>query len=593
MATAITPTTTTRVGTSVAGSRARRAGTDVPPVVLAGQELRREPTSWADRIERVAVFVIPFGIFVVVGWNMAVAHQALPGDAVSRTANASAAVFSRDPHLEAIGFVWPPIPQLVQIPLVWLGRWWPALMRDAFAGVIASAFFMAAMMSAVRTWLVECGVTRLTRLILLVLLLVQPMILLYGSNGMSDAAMLAFLVIAARRLARWFETERVLDLTAASLALGAAYLTRYEVAASILAVTVLVGWVSYGRVRRRRPDLGPSRWFRKSATQMAVAALPAGFAMLLWAFVSWAIVDQPFAQFSSAYGNGQQTRTDARAIAALVGAASGLPRAKFFGAQLVVFGVVAIVSIVVILWWARRGALRMWAAVACVAAPLVFLFVSSVQGTTNAWARYVIAVVPLGTMLLGTLIPNVGRRGGRAVGVTAFAVAISLIGVAISYQVIRHDRLDSRYESRELATLPSPVGRYPTDGLAPLTMPWGKQIARDLDRRGIGRGQVLTDEANSFPVVVNAAHQTDFVIPSDRDFSQVLADPGRFGVRYLLVPDPKRSNFDQLNDIYPTLYRDGAGMAHRVDEWRAGTMRFRLYEMNTVAAHPQKTEVDS
>jgi hypothetical protein len=592
MATAITPTTTARVGTSVAGSRPQ-AGADIPPVVLTAREPRRQPASWSDRVERVAVFVIPFGIFLVVGWNMAVVHHVLPGDAVSRTADASAAVFSRDPHLEAVGFVWPPIPQLVQVPIVWLGRWFPELVRDGVAGVLASALFMAAMLSAVRTWLAECGVARLTRLALLVLLFAQPMILIYGSNGMSDAAMLAFLVIGARRLARWFEAERPLDLTACSVALGAAYLTRYEVAASIIAVAVLVGWLSYGRFRARRPDLPTSRLVRKSATQMCVAALPAGFSVLLWAFASWAIVDHPFAQFSSSYGNSRQVQQRAKDIAILAGSATGLPRAKFFGAQVLVFGVVAAVTIVVILWWARRGALRMFAAIACLASPLVFLFASAVNGSTFAWPRYAIAVVPLGTMLLGTLIAGVGRVGGRHLAATALAIALSVTGVIVSYRVIREGRLGTSDEALALATMPEPLGGFHVRVTTPPSLPWGRRIASDLDARHLHRGEVLTDEANSFSVVLDANHQSDYVVPSDRDFTQILSDPGRFGVRYLLVPDAKTSNFDQLNDVYPTLYRDGAGIAHRIAEWRAGSTRFRLYEMNTVAAHPQKTEVAS
>ena len=44
------------------------------------------------------------------------------GDALSRTANGYFAIFGRQPHLAAIGFVWTPLPSLVQIPLLALLR---------------------------------------------------------------------------------------------------------------------------------------------------------------------------------------------------------------------------------------------------------------------------------------------------------------------------------------------------------------------------------------------------------------------------------------------------------------------------------------
>ena len=39
-------------------------------------------------------------------------------DAMSRVANGYYVLFSRDPHLAAIGFVWNPLPSLAAIPLL-------------------------------------------------------------------------------------------------------------------------------------------------------------------------------------------------------------------------------------------------------------------------------------------------------------------------------------------------------------------------------------------------------------------------------------------------------------------------------------------
>ena len=59
--------------------------------------------------------------------------EGLGQDGVSRVAIANRILFSRDPHLAAVGFVWSPLPELVLVPLVALKSLWPALVQEAFA----------------------------------------------------------------------------------------------------------------------------------------------------------------------------------------------------------------------------------------------------------------------------------------------------------------------------------------------------------------------------------------------------------------------------------------------------------------------------
>ena len=110
----------------------------------------------------------------------------------------------------------------------------------------------------------------------------------------------------------------------------------------------------------------------------------------------------------------------------------------------------------------------------------------------------------------------------------------------------------------------------------------GHTVARDLARLHLGRGQVLTDSASTFPVILNSSDQRIFVIPADRDFERTLSDPAAFGVRYLLVPDPRAAGYDSLNDSRATLFENGAGIAHLVKDWQLGSgfPHLRLYELD-------------
>src|ERR1041385_9278526 len=50
--------------------------------------------------------------YIALGSYLALVLHAYHGDAYSRVANAYYVLYSRDPHLAAIGFVWMPLPSL-------------------------------------------------------------------------------------------------------------------------------------------------------------------------------------------------------------------------------------------------------------------------------------------------------------------------------------------------------------------------------------------------------------------------------------------------------------------------------------------------
>src|SRR5271156_1769833 len=59
------------------------------------------------------VFLIALGCYLVVSVLLDLKYKSFEGDAVSRMANGYYILYSRDPHLAAIGFVWEPLTSLV------------------------------------------------------------------------------------------------------------------------------------------------------------------------------------------------------------------------------------------------------------------------------------------------------------------------------------------------------------------------------------------------------------------------------------------------------------------------------------------------
>jgi hypothetical protein len=105
-----------------------------------------------------------------------------------------------------------------------------------------------------------------------------------------------------------------------------------------------------------------------------------------------------------------------------------------------------------------------------------------------------------------------------------------------------------------------------------------REIAADLDRLTLGEGTVLTDTAYAYPIVLGSARPTQFVITSDFDFRDAVADPSGHGIRYVLVPE--RAESDALRRQWPTLYEDGAGIAVLVKKWPGAYLgEWRLYRV--------------
>jgi hypothetical protein len=90
------------------------------------------------------------------------------------------------------------------------------------------------------------------------------------------------------------------------------------------------------------------------------------------------------------------------------------------------------------------------------------------------------------------------------------------------------------------------------------------------------------DSYLGFPILVNSVHSKEFIITSDYDFTPLMNDPQRFGIKYYMVPEPTSSGLlDAVNRRYPTMWTDGAGIATLAVEFRStvpGVSSWRLYK---------------
>lgn len=523
-----------------------------------------EPRHGSTRSRRVTESRIVFAVaavcyLAIAGWFWR--NHLIPGDASSRVANAYYVLFSRDPHLAAVGFVWNPLPSLILLPVLPLKALVPALTRDALLAPLASAVFMAGAAAVGNDVLRGLRVTRIPRLALTVLFAAHPMILIYAGDGMSEAFFLFFLMLTVRGLLQWLRDGRPESLVSVGLSLGLSYGVRYEALAPSLAVPLLVAATSWWRGRDR------VRWrYATALADATLVGLPVAVSVAGWAAAARLIVGQWLPTVSSVYGNAAQVIENAGFIGSVTGTTLG---GKFAYASQQMLGLEPPILILLVLTGAvafRRHDARILAILAVFGTVLAFSDLAFLGGNSFGWLRFQIATVPLAILLAGLLLAVPGTRASRAefvvrqnhrtpgparamrrVTAAASVTAVAVMALALPAAVITV--ATPTLGAGEAGWLTS-GGRARGAELAVLQA----RIGADLDAMDFPDGSVITDSAYAFPIILASRRPRQFVITSDRDFKAALQDLSGHRVRYLLVSAPSSGPADAVRLAYPNAF---------------------------------------
>ena len=573
----------------------------VPVTSASGRSISAPAMAWGNRRarsrskaialrrpgERSIVAGLAWLAYMAAAAIVVVGAHSIIGDAWSRVANGYYVLFSRDPHLAAIGFVWNPLPSLAVMPLLPLKLIWPDMVATGFAGSIISALCMAAAVWELHGIALDWHVRRSARIVATLLFAFNPMIVYYGANGMSEAMFILTLVVAVRYLARWVVNPETVPLVVAAFALAAAYMTRYEAVVAALAafgmVVVLSAW-------RRNGDAA-SR-IGEGLADGAVLAVPFATVFVAWAVASWLIVGDPFQQFTSVYGVVSQLAVAQSSVAQSTGQGTS---AAYLWIAKQILGLEPGLVIVGLLGFAvtfrGRHGLTL-PAVAIFGGVVAFAIFGFLTGRTLGWLRYSITVIPLASILaLAVLAPNPARAAGsgwrafpvKAAGKAAGLAVVALI--AISVPIGAATMLDPaenpQYGGEAFQLRPVLFPNEPSALITPTgQFDVGHQAAAYVDGLNLRNGSVLVDGAMGFPIILESRNPTQFVTTPDRDFQQALLDPISFHVKYLLVPENVGyQSLDAINRAYPGIYDGGAGIGQLVKQFSAGGNNWRLYEV--------------
>jgi hypothetical protein len=95
-------------------------------------------TAWKRPI--VVIFIAVLLLELAVGYYLTAIYGFMSGDASSRVANAFYVLYSREPSLANIGFIWNPLPSFMEMIILVFYPLFPGLASYGLAAVIVCSF---------------------------------------------------------------------------------------------------------------------------------------------------------------------------------------------------------------------------------------------------------------------------------------------------------------------------------------------------------------------------------------------------------------------------------------------------------------------
>ncbi|AEG60754.1 ArnT family glycosyltransferase [Desulforamulus ruminis] len=488
-------------------------------------------------------------------------------DGISRVANAFYVLYSRDPHLGAIGFVWNPLPSMVDLLFLLLYPWIPAMATKGIAGLLMCAIFASLTAAFVTKAFLRRGLPGWVAVVFPLLFSLNPMIFIFGFNGMSDAPFMFFLIVSIVTFLNWLDGKRLGDLALSSFALALSFWCRYE-AVPLGGGLILAGLIGVMLVQRTHHPPHESRLkylWSKAEGVLSILATPLFYSIFLWLLLNAIIMGNPFNFLNGNYTNLAQIEghlEDGSIYGSLVG--NPLLALLYAFKKVAVFSV-PFMSILILKVLNHR--LFQWDTLI-----LILLFISIpmlqvvmlLKGSTLAWLRYFIYVLPVTLAWLPYELSKIKRQWHIAIPFLALVLNFGILSYAVTQPSIAPD---------ENTFLQNSFGRH-----SAVYEEWRnkEEIARYLDKY-YSQNVILTDSFSAYYIILQSKYPKRFFITSDYDFAKAISHPTDYGVEYFLIPKPgSPSILSAINDAYPNLYEHGAEWAELVKDFG---LDWRLYKI--------------
>jgi hypothetical protein len=398
------------------------------------------------------------------------------------------------PRLPNVGFVYPPLSYLLELP---------------FPNVLIGGTVIAGILiAAVLDFLEHARIAgRVAMRIAQAYVVVSPMLLYLAVEDTSALIFALLLAGSIHFIERFLRNDYSLDLFVGSTLFGLTVFIDFRSIALLLAIV---------------PAAALPRWRRSRSQAVSVAltiAVPTVFFALALSYVNWVFLGDPFAYI---HGRGSIFRTFPLTPDLLAAAGNPLQTARTAFAALVVTLPVTLPYFVGLVTLRRGRAVYAIPATVVYASPLLFVVFAIYSGlyrpTIELLALFILVVV-------------FSLDGIRPTRWFTAALALSFVASCVAPFV------SSAPEERTFAQ--ALIGHAPADGnLVPF-----RHIAERLGTHGL----ILMDDTVLYPLVYVSPSADRFVLPYQYGFASALSNPQAF-VQYVVVA---RSTADEVYALYP------------------------------------------
>ena len=514
-------------------------------------------------IDKYIFFLLPFFAAIIAALYLVFSLQFVYPDALSRSFHSYAVFFANDPRFANIGFVWPPFPTLISLPLAAI----KPLNLYGFVGNLMSALFLSISCVFLNRIFNFFNLGLILRIGLILLFILNPMILLYGANGMSEIIAIAFFVATIFYFLSYLKSGNIGYIIGTSLAASIAVMTRYEMAALIPMIMIVLIVNKVRKFKKLNRKLFPL-----IERDLLLFGVPVVFVVALWIFANWAIMHNPFYFVNSIYSNTSQssqlvdTSSYYKDISHNISASFNyvIQRVIILFPAFLLFAAILITKIM-----RRQTWIFVLAVLSLPLSLLLFHMFLLFSGQSFGWLRFFIYIIPSSFILCAFILSYYRDSKFYKLLVGLSVVLILLSGIS-SYLTMSNVNF-GKEEHRAVRA----VTTQNTNGLEDYSYAKNLEIANYLNSN-IKGDKILVDDFTGFSIVYLSGNSNMFVETIDTDFKEVLSNVKTDDrVQYLLVHrHGGLGDLDAVNIMYPTMFENGANFAVLVKDF--GT--WRLYK---------------
>lgn len=492
--------------------------------------------------------VIYLAVAVYISYFLQIYHN----DAISRTALGFFTIFGRNPHMAAIGFVWQPLPSLLQIPLIELLR--PFNLMLLSGPLVTSISGTISVTTIYKIGLLLNKKKKLLALTIAILFGLNPMIILYSAIGTSEAIFIASLLMSTYYFLRWELEVKQQYLLLASIFISLSFWSRYESLPAFAACMILI------LIRGYVDKLG----LKKTESAFLQYISPFVYSVFFWMLLNWLIMKNPFYFLNSPYSNSAFTTVFKsnptyleHSYHSIINSFNYMMKRVLYLAPIVLL----ISTLPFVLTKLSSKKIKDSMIFLFLTAPyfsiLMFHVYQLYKGESFGWLRFFTY-----SIILGSFIALYLSSKHKILAIAS--ILFLILGIITTGYAMNSNSLGSEEESfvKKIKNA-SAVLDYSR------TYEDQKKIALLMNNVD---GKILLDIDKGFAVPLFSKNPQKYVITSDVDFVKIVKNYPDY-VDWIIIPKPgsNEQNKNKIYTYYPNIWEGKAPSVYlytQIDDWR-------------------------